>query len=47
MLANLIGDDPQKLEEAEKAAVKALNARIHFLTDIHHCLQREQAVAIE
>jgi hypothetical protein len=34
MLANLIANDQHKYNEAEKAAVKALTARINFLTDI-------------
>jgi hypothetical protein len=38
MLANLIGDDPQKLVAAKNAATKALNARIAFLTGIQHSL---------
>jgi hypothetical protein len=46
MLENLIGNDDQKLKEAEQAAVLALKARIGFLTDIHVCLQQEQAVVV-
>lgn len=46
MLDNLIGNDEKKIIEAEQAAVRALNARIEFLTDIHMCLQREYAVAV-
>ncbi len=41
MLANLIGQDDQKLEQAESAAARALNARIEFLTDIHAHLQKK------
>jgi len=46
MLANLIQDDPQKLQEAERAAVEALDARINFLTDIHQSFQKESVIAI-
>jgi hypothetical protein len=38
MLANLIGDDEKKLEEARNAALKALTARLNFLTDIKDVL---------
>lgn len=38
MLANLIGDDESKLRETEAAAIKALTARLHFLTDIQTAL---------
>lgn len=43
MLDNLIGNDAQKLKEAEEAAILALNARIGFLTDIHTRIRQEQA----
>lgn len=45
MLANLVGNDNKKLKEAEQAAIKALHARITFLTNIHTCLQDEQIIA--
>lgn len=38
MLANLIGNDAKKLAEVESAAVKALTARINFLSDIQASL---------
>lgn len=38
MLANLVGEDKQKLDEAEQAAIRALEARIAFLTDIENQL---------
>jgi hypothetical protein len=41
MLSNLIGSDQQKLKDVEKAAIEALNARIHFLTGIRESLQAE------
>jgi len=38
MLDNLVGGDEQKLKAAEKAAIKALTARLDFLTGIQHAL---------
>jgi hypothetical protein len=45
MLSNLINDDPKKLKEAESAAVKALTARIDFLTGIHLSLHKSAIAA--
>jgi hypothetical protein len=39
MLSHLIQEDQQKLQEAEEAAIKALKARINFLTDIQQSFQ--------
>lgn len=40
MLDNLIGDDDKKWQEAETTAIKALTARIDFLTGIQDSLSR-------
>lgn len=45
MLSNLIGDDAQKLQQAENAAITALTARINFLTSIQQSLLMEKSVA--
>ncbi len=39
MMENLINGDPQKFQEAEQAAITALNARIEFLDDIYILIQ--------
>lgn len=46
MLSNLIQDDKQKLQEAEKAAIEAINTRINFLTDIQQSFQHEATIAL-
>lgn len=38
MLSNLIGEDDQKLKEAEDAAILALTARIEFFANVRRCL---------
>lgn len=47
MLSNLVNGDEKKLKEAENAAVKALTARIKFLTGIQEILhQRLKKTAV-
>jgi hypothetical protein len=43
MLANLVDEDEYKLRQVEAAAVRALTARIHFLTGIQQSFMQEAA----
>lgn len=44
MLSNLIGGDEKKLKEAELTAIKALTARIDFLTDIQQSFANQEKI---
>ncbi|MCW5588083.1 MAG: DUF3050 domain-containing protein [Legionellales bacterium] len=46
MLSNLVNGDEKKLKEAENAAIKALTARVHFLTGIQNLLHQQQKVDV-